>query len=361
VMELAQQRASLSISRAYSLWDGRSLEDAEPFTVTYEGASYINMDNFLSRFRDWGLPSQLIASEIGGSLPHMPFRLHRFLVSVPVFLKMLWKSRAYLPEVARGLQRFEREFDRLEHMSDQQVKAERLTNWLTRFYTFIVQSNIIINAAISSAGGGWLGHRKTVYQAYAHQQRLHRLPYESDPATPREEGADTAIKPLPQWPAIIRLLHRLGFPGLRAYYTEVREWFRDNNMRLFYRLHFALKGSEWLEPYAHLRSKQGTFWQDGEELNETGRGFVIYPGAAEGVLGKDILLLDTLKAGDYENFASARAVVARSGGKLSHGATLLRELQKPSAIVPDVDASLRGKYVHFSQGKIHVLKEGKPV
>jgi hypothetical protein len=259
------------------------------------------------------------------------------------------------------LQRFEQELDQLEKNPDRQARAVRLSNWFTRYYTFIVQSNIIINAAISSAGGNWLGGRKTIYREYAHQQRLHRMPYESDPATPRQEGADTSLQPLPRWPAIIRLLHCMGFPGLRAYYTEVREWFRDNNMRLFYRLHYALKGSAWLEPYGYLRGKQGTFWQDGEALNEKGQGFVICPGEAEGVLGKDILLLDTLKAGDYDNFAAARAVIARSGGRLSHGATLLRELQKPSAIIPDVDTSLLGSHVRFSQGKIQLLKESKPV
>ena len=355
VMEYAQQRASLSISRAYSLWDSRSLEDAEPFTVTYEGASYINMDNFLSRFRDWGLPSQLIADEIGGSLPRMPFRPLRFLRSIPIFLNMLWKSRTHLPGVESGLRQFEWEFEQLEKISDTAKRESQLANWFVRYYVFIVQSNIIINATISSAGGSWLGGRKTVYRDYTQQQSLHRLPYESDPATPREAGADTKLRKLPQWPAGIRLLHRVGFPGLRAYYTEVREWFRDNNMRLFYRLYFALQGSEWLQPYPHTRERKGTFWQDGEEVTEQGRGFVIYPGVAEGILGKDILLVDTLKAGDVAQFAKARAVIGRSGGRLSHGATLLRELQKPSAIVPEVDETLLGQQVRYAEGKIERL------
>ncbi len=360
IMEYAQQRAALSISRAYSLWDGRSLEDAEPFTVPYEGASYINMDNFLSRFHDWGLPSRLIAREIGGALPPVPFRLVHFLHSVPVFLKMLWKSRAYLPQVESGLQQFEREFSQLETIADEQDQAEQLVRWLCRYYVFIVQSNIIINAAISSAGGAWLGSRSTVYREYEHQRSPHRLPYESDPATPRQPGADVPLQSLPHWPALIRLLHRIGFPGLRAYYTEVREWFRDNNMRLFYRLHFALAASDWLKPHAYERSRQGTFWQDGESLDAQRQGFVIYPGKAEGVLGKDILLFDTLKAGDYDRFVQARAVIARSGGKLSHGATLLRELNKPSAIIPDVDTSLLGRYVRLVQGKIEAVGIEKP-
>ncbi len=357
IMEHAQQRASLSISRAYSLWDTRSLEDAEPFSVSYEGASYINMDNFLARFRDWGLPSGLIAAEIGGTLPKIPFRLHRFILSIPVFLKMLWKSRAYLPAVAKGLQQHEAAFNRLEKISDPEERGHQLARWFTRYYVFIVQSNSIINAAISSAGGSWLGSRKTVYQDYEKQARLHRLTYESDPATVRVPGADTRLQPLPRWPGGIRLLHRLGFPGLRAYYTEVREWFRDNNMRLFYRLHFALQDTEWLHPHPHIRRRQGTFWQSGEMLSEKGKGFVIYPGEAEGIAGKDILLTDTLKAGDYERFVRARAVIARSGGKLSHGATLLRELQKPSAVIPDLDLSLQGQMVRYADGKLEVIRQ----
>ena len=357
VMEHAQQKAALSISRAYSLWDTRSLEDAEPFTVTYEGASYINMDNFLSRFRDWGLPSQLIAREIGGTLPLVPFHLLHFLRSIPLFLRMLWKSRAHLPEVAKGLQQYRQELDHLEKIPDPQRREEYLVNWLTRFYVFIVQSNIIINAAISSAGGGWIGNRKTVYQDYGNNRSPHRLPYESDPATPREAGADVNLRPLPQWPATIKWLHRLGFPGLRAYYIEVREWFRDNNMRLFYRLHFALQESTWLEDHPHPRSRKGSFWQDGDEISGMGKGFVIYPGEAEGVLGEDILLLDTLKAGDYDRFAQAKAVIALSGGKLSHGATLLRELQKPSPIIPHANEFLPGQRVHYAQGILKATKE----
>jgi phosphoenolpyruvate synthase/pyruvate phosphate dikinase len=70
------------------------------------------------------------------------------------------------------------------------------------------------------------------------------------------------------------------------------------------------------------------------------------------VLGEDILVVDTLKAGDYERFAAARAVIARTGGKLSHGATLLRELKKPSAVIPDIDTSQKGRAVHYYNGQV---------
>ncbi len=49
LMEHAQRRASLSISRIYALWDPRVLNDHEPFSAVFEDASYVNVDLFLSR------------------------------------------------------------------------------------------------------------------------------------------------------------------------------------------------------------------------------------------------------------------------------------------------------------------------
>lgn len=83
-------------------------------------------------------------------------------------------------------------------------------------------------------------------------------------------------------------------------------------------------------------------------------GFVIYPGGAEGVVGEDIILVDALDPGEFDTYQAAGAVVARMGGRLSHGSTLLRELGKPSAILPNAPEGLEGKRVRYQDG---VLEE----
>jgi len=82
---------------------------------------------------------------------------------------------------------------------------------------------------------------------------------------------------------------------------------------------------------------------------------VIYPGQAHGILGKDILLEETLDPGRYADYQKAQAVIARMGGRLSHGATLLREFRKPSAIIPDADPSWKGREVHYQDGLLLLI------
>ena len=113
--------------------------------------------------------------------------------------------------------------------------------------------------------------------------------------------------------------------------------------------------AHWFAPHAHARTQQGSFWQDGHTGAEHGAGFVIYPGTAEGILGHDILLVDTLDPGHYADYQQARAVVVRMGGRLSHGATLLRELRKPSAVIPDADPSWHGARVRYQDGVLERL------
>jgi hypothetical protein len=127
---------------------------------------------------------------------------------------------------------------------------------------------------------------------------------------------------------------------MRGYYLQAREWYRDNLMRIFYRLHHAFPESgrnDWFSPHPEPRNMGNGFWQDGHTSNETAPGFVIYPGRAEGILGNDILLVETLDPGQYAFYKTAHAVIARLGGRLSHGATLLRELHIPAAVMPHVD------------------------
>lgn len=356
LMEHAQRRASISIGRLYALWDSRTLDDAEPFSVPHEGASYINLDLFLSRFRDWGLPSRLIAKEIGGAAPHMPANPFRFLLSIPLFLRMQRKTRKAIRTSGEQVRVFEAELN--EILAKSGPKEAQLVNWFTRYYIFIVRQNMVINACLSAAGGSFWGRGATVYKAMEEEERPHRLAYESDPATERPQTPLEKLlvpqDPISQWPTHIRFFNALGMPGLGGYYFQVREWFRDSNMRLFHRLHLAMRGSEWLEAHEGLRSKSGTFWQDGGEMLRQDHGFVIHPGEVEGVVGKDILIVDALEPGHFEQYKAAKAVVSRTGGRLSHGATLLRELQKPSAIVPEAP-DCEGKRVRFKNGVIEEI------
>ena len=83
--------------------------------------------------------------------------------------------------------------------------------------------------------------------------------------------------------------------------------------------------------------------------------FVIYPGTVEGVLGEDIMWVDALDPGKFQQYREARAVIARMGGQLSHGATLLRELKKPSAVSQSVEEAWRGKRVRFHDGEVELV------
>ncbi len=370
IMEHAQRRASLSISRLYALWDPRTLQDSEPFTVPHLDASYINSDLFLSRFLDWGLPSQLLANEIGGAVPTFKFNAFKFIRSIPMFLRMQRRTRKEILKAEQILRDFETELNqnfqnsRNFQNSIDSVNSENsensdsdkiLSNWFTRYYVFIVRHNMVINACLSSAMGSFWARRKTVYGDMQTGHYPHRLKFESDPASIRPSDQVMPLEPLPTWSWWIHALHRVGAPGLGGKYFEIREWFRDNNMRLFHRLHIALRGSDWLLPYPGIREKSGAFWQDGGAVMTQSHGFVIYPGRAEGVVGEEIMVVDALEPGHYEEYEKAKAVIARTGGRLSHGATLLRELKKPSAVMPLVGDDLRGKRVSYADGQLDVV------
>jgi hypothetical protein len=354
LLESAQRRAALSIGRTHALWDVRTLNDHEPFTATYEDASYVNLDLFLSRLSDWGLSSQLVAREIGGAVPNMPFRLSRFLRSLPTLFRMHWIARAEITRIERRLHKLEQEFNAIIAAGGQDGPGmeEPLSEWFIRHYLFIVRSNIIINACLSTAAGSFLGKARTVYADMGTGDHPHRLKYESDPATPRRADDAPPIAVFPRWGLLTRLLNRLGAPGLGGRYFEAREWFRDNNMKLFHRLHHALEGSTWLEMAPGERSRSGTFWQSGGVAITQDYSFVIYPGTVTGIVGKDILIVGTLEPGLYEEYQRAKAVVARTGGRLSHGATLLRELKKPSAVLQDIPTDLEGKTATFDNGRL---------
>ena len=82
---------------------------------------------------------------------------------------------------------------------------------------------------------------------------------------------------------------------------------------------------------------------------------MIYPGNAQGILGQDILLEDTLDPGRHAHYQAARAVIARMGGRLSHGSTLLRELRKPSAVLPQVNMEWMGREVLYHDGQLTLV------
>ncbi|WP_043649941.1 PEP-utilizing enzyme [Chitinilyticum litopenaei] len=355
LIEAAQRQAAASIPQVYARWDARALDDAEPFTALHADASYINAELFLARLADWGIPGDALAREIGGSVPDLPARPWRWPRALPVLLRMLFASRRALDGLDAGLARWQAELDALiaSPLSDE-AQAKRLANWLMRFYTWLVQQNLCIGAAIASSGGAWLGRPQTQTE----QRGPHRLPWESDPATPRPAVAAPSLAALPRWSWPLRLAHRLGLPGMRGYYLQTREQFRDRLMLLFFRLHHAFPASQrehWFAPVSVVRSEQGGFWQHGGRGDAPDGALQLSPGEVEGVLGEDILLVDALDPGLFEHYRQARGVVTRSGGLLSHGATMLRELKVPALAWADVPESWLGARVRLARGQLHVL------
>ncbi|GAB7532249.1 alpha/beta hydrolase [Pseudomonas sp. 3A(2025)] len=353
-VEYGQRRAAASIPAIMARWDARVLQDNEPFTAVFGGASYINNDLFLARLADWGIAASRYAGEVGGATPPLPWRPARLLHSLPVFLRMQRSARGHLPTLEKQLRRFDHE---LADLARQGANGQRLADWFTRFYVFVVQGNLCIATALASSGGDWLGRPPTAYDDL--QNCPHRLPWETDPGTPRPALTDLPLQTFPHWPRRVRLAHATGLPGLRGYYLQVREWYRDNLMRVFFRLHHAMPQAErehWFAPHPHIRSRDGSFWQDGREGSEQATGFMIYPGQVQGILGRDILLEDTLDPGRHAHYQAAQAVIARMGGRLSHGSTLLRELRKPSAVLPQVDVTWVGREVVYVDGVLRLVE-----
>ncbi|MCF5167192.1 alpha/beta hydrolase [Pseudomonas congelans] len=354
LVEYAQRRAAGSIPAIMARWDSRILQDNEPFTALFGAASYINNDLFLARLADWGIASSSYADEVGGATPHLPWRPLRLLRSLPVFLRMQRVARGHLLTLEKQLHRFDRE---LHALTAQGADGQQLADWFTRFYVFVVQGNLCIATSLASSGGDLLGRPPTAYDDLEHCP--HRLPWETDPATPRPAAIDLPLQAFPSWPGFIRIAHHAGLPGMRGYYLQVREWYRDNLMRLFFRLHHAMPSADrehWFTPHPDIRSRAGSFWQDGREGTEQANGFMIYPGQVQGVLGDDILLEDTLDPGRHAHYQNARAVIARMGGRLSHGSTLLRELRKPSAVLPQVDLAWVGREVLYVDGELRLVE-----
>lgn len=353
LVEYAQRRAAASIPAVMARWDTRVLQDNEPFTAVFDGASYINNDLFLARLADWGIPASSYAGEVGGATPPLPWQPLKLLRSLPLFLRMQHRSRSQLITLQRALQRFDQE---LAALSEAGADGQELAHWFTRFYVYVVQGNLCIATALASGGGDLLGRPATAYHEL--KSPPHRLPWETDPATQRPALTPLPLQPLPAWPLSIRLAHTLGLPGMRGYYLQVREWYRDNLMRIFFRLHHAMPMADrlhWFAAHPTARNRGDSFWQDGQLGREKAAGFLIYPGRVEGILGKEILLEETLDPGRYLEYQAAQAVIARMGGRLSHGATLLRELRKPSAVLPDVDFAWLGRKVAYQDGELMLI------
>ncbi|CAM4271273.1 alpha/beta hydrolase [Bordetella muralis] len=353
-VEYAQRRAAASIPAIMARWDPRVLQDNEPFTSVYGGASYINNDLFLARLANWGVSSRNYADEVGGATPILPWRPPRLLRSSLLFVRMQRIARRHLLTLESGLQHFDRE---LSTLIAQDATGQQLADWFTRFYVFVVQGNLCIATALASSGGSVLGRPPTAYGNL--ENSPHRLPWETDPATPRSPAIDLPLQAFPVWSHSISLAHSMGLPGLRGYYLQVREWYRDNLMRLFFKLHHAVPAADrayWFAPHPDVRTRNGSFWQNGSDSAEQAVGFMIYPGRAEGILGQDILLEETLDPGRHAHYQTARAVIARMGGRLSHGSTLLRELRKPSAVLPQVDMAWIGQKVLYQDGKLSLIE-----
>lgn len=354
LVEYAQRRAASSIPAVMARWDARVLQDNEPFTAVFGDASYINSDLFLARLSDWGLPASRYSDEIGGATPALGWRIFRFVLSIPLFFRMQRGSRHSLPFLERTLRRFDQELADLIAMH---ANGQALADWFARFYVFVVQGNICISTALASSGGDLLGQPHTAYSDL--QNKPHRLPWETDPATPRPIVAVLPLQAFPIWSWRARFAHQHSLPGMRGFYLQTREWYRDNLMRIFFRLHHAFSERDkayWFAPHPSPRKMNNSFWQDGHEGTGKAKNFVIYPGRVEGVLGSEILLVVALDPGQYDYYKTAQAVIALMGGRLSHGATLLRELRIPSAVMPDLNPAWTGRNVIYENGLVSLCE-----
>ena len=373
LIEWAQRRASTSIPHIYALWDTEVLTDNEPFTCTYKNASYINSDLFLARLKQWGLPSKLYAKTIGGNAPYYTGNITRFVKSLPVFIRMLIAGRVEIRNIFPKLKEFEYELDSILGYSSE-IRREALVNWFLRFYVFVVQSNIIISTTITSSLGNWYKRTIHAYKNLNDQQSAHRVAYETDPGAPRIQCAVSEIPYPPPLSFLDRLHDRLCLSGNANHYIEVREWFRDSYTRLYHKLHnglwhFEQADPHWFKEHPYPREQKGSFWQDNGNATQQTNAFVIYPGYVQGVVGKDILITDSLDPGQYNYYQTFKAVIARMGGRLSHGAILLRELQIPSAIIPNTPKINDGAVIcldhcsitirtpHCSQRQVEILNQ----
>lgn len=356
LVEHIQRQASFSIPRIYALWDKNVLQDNEPFTCTYDNASYINTDAFLARLHQWGLPGKWYTQMIGGTAPELKMNVIRFINSVPVFIQMSRTSRRTLLSVYRQLDVYSAELDTvLAGAGDS--RREKLINWFLRFYVFVVQTNMVINAAIATSLGNWFNRPVTAYRVFSKKVSNHRVMYETDPASPREPGTVEKFKPPEPAGWLDHWLDYLGLPGNANRYIELREWFRDSYTRLYHKLHFGLLEYElddprWFEHHAHPRRMKSGFWQHSGDTNTGMETSVIYPGVVKGKVGEDILIVDTLDPGQYRIYQTFKAVIARMGGQLSHGAILLRELRIPSAVIPDLPEILDGAVICLNKDKV---------
>jgi hypothetical protein len=126
-------------------------------------------------------------------------------------------------------------------------------------------------------------------------------------------------------------------------YLEVREWFRDENMKVFYHLHYQWAAHPLMQMHPGARVRTGTFFENNpDKVAQMEGALVIVPGKVEGIIGRDILIVDVLQAGNVEEYRNYKAIVAKAGGRLSHGATLLREFGIPSAIIPQASNEWKG-------------------
>jgi len=165
-------------------------------------------DLFLARLADWGISASNYAGEVGGATPHLPWRPLKMLRSLPLFLRMQRIARGHLLTLGHGLQRFDQE---LTELVAQRADGQQLADWFTRFYVFVVQGNLCIATALASSGGEWLGRPPTAYDNL--ENSPHRLPWETDPATPRPAASELPLQAFPQWSSLIRIAHSTGLPA----------------------------------------------------------------------------------------------------------------------------------------------------
>lgn len=366
LMESTQRLASDSIPQIYALWDSKVLQDREPFTALFNDASYLNMDLYLAALRRWGVPSTRLARLIGACVPHTSTNPLAMLRHLPVFVRMLLRSRHEIRRFRHKLRDFERELAQLPCLARSQ-QLVFLQQWFLRLYVYIVQTNLCLNAAIVTALSNW---RKL--DIYTYSPGPHRVKFESDPASPRPIAFNSNAVSLPTTFASLapssrldRLWDRFALPGNQSFYLAQRELFRECYTRLYYQLHFLMKKLDsngmLFGEYYNARTMSGSFWQHSgrpltpDRMNKKSRPMapnLNYPGTVMGRVAEDILIVDRLDPGQFKEYCRFKAVIARGGGYLSHAAILLRESRIPSAFIPDLPDIQPGTPLAFHNGNI---------
>ncbi|MFM7203263.1 MAG: PEP-utilizing enzyme [Myxococcota bacterium] len=379
--------AAWRLPRYYARLDEGLVGLEEPFTCTENGRYYLNLDLLAAIFDRWGLPRAWVSRQVGGQLPPGRWRPLRFVLSVPVFWRLLRDQSRLAEESQRILEALR---STLPPVGD----AGALVRWFERAYEGVVTGNLRISGVMAGVLPVFREGPDLVTQVYAEdlkrlgssdpaflEQWGHRCAYESDPAWPRADHPARGLEPRAFLPDPLKQLPawRMRLPWLHPRHVAAhREWFRDSSMRVWAAFRARLLetadvavergelsdadaifslGKRELEGEPALWSRAlglarrapaemppDLFWSDSLEAYETlpQEQVVIRAGEVEGVAlvartpqqalgqlrrlkGPVVLVAPAVGPGWEPVFQKVVGVITELGGRLSHAGLLLRE------------------------------------